>query len=338
MKKLILSIGIALMPPALWADAKAEMVRDVVQQHILPRYTALAQSTDTLASAALDDCTATSAPLRDAYQAAFDDWIAVSHLRFGPSETQNRAFALAFWPDTRSATPKTLAGLIADADPIADTPKAYADMSIAGRGFYALEFLLYDDQISTMGDAGYRCTLVQTVTADIAALSQAILTDWQTGYADKLMTPGDDSPYRSTEEVAQELFKALNTGLEFTASTRLGRPLGTFDHPRPTRAEAWRSGRSLRNVVVSLASLRDLALRLSQSDPELTEKLAAGFDKAQTRAANLDDPVFAGTADPQGRLRVEVLQQSVETIRTTAQEYLGPMLGVASGFNALDGD
>ncbi|HBR37591.1 MAG TPA: peptidase M75, partial [Sulfitobacter pontiacus] len=55
---------------------------------------------------------------------AFDAWIAVSHLRFGPSETDNRAFALAFWPDSRGATPKTLAGLITDADPVGRDPQA----------------------------------------------------------------------------------------------------------------------------------------------------------------------------------------------------------------------
>ena len=52
----------------------------------------------------------------------------------------------------------------------------------------------------------------------------------------------------------------------------------------------------------------------------------------------LDDPIFAGVAFPQPRLKVEILQQSVDTIRTTVRNALGPTLGVAEGFNALDGD
>lgn len=338
MKKLILAAGIALAPLALWAQTKADMVGDVVNHHILPRYAALAATSDKLAATAQTDCAATSETLRRAYDSAFDAWIAVSHLRFGPSEVNNRAFALAYWPNSRGATPKTLAALIADADPAANTADSFSEVSIAGRGFYALEFLLYDDQLSTMGSADYRCTLVKAVTADIAVQSRAILDDWQQGYGDMLLSPSDTSPYRSTEEVAQELFKALNVGLEFTADTRIGRPMGTFDRPRPTRAEAWRSGRSLRNVVLSLNSLEDLALRLSQSDPALTEKFRNGFAHAAEIAAQLDDPVFAGTADPQSRLRIEVLQQAVADIRSIANTDLGPLLGVASGFNALDGD
>jgi uncharacterized protein len=337
MKRILLALGLICAPVPLWADATSDMIRDVVENHIQPRYATLADTSAALARAAQTDCSAASPPLRDAYQTAFDAWVAVSHLRFGPSEVDNRAFALAFWPDSRGATPKTLAALIADADPVAATPEAFADVSIAARGFYALEFLLYDDAFAT-GDASYRCTLMQTVTGDIAALTQAILDDWQTGFAETLLTPGADSPYRSTDEVAQELFKALDTGLEFTADTRLGRPLGTFDRPRPTRAEAWRSGRSLRNVVVSLETLRDLSLRLSQTNPDLQAAFEGAFDKSLTRAATLDDPVFAGAADPQSRLRIEVLQQSVFAARDLARQDLGPLLGVASGFNALDGD
>ncbi|HDZ82080.1 MAG TPA: peptidase M75 [Roseobacter sp.] len=338
MKKLILAAAIALAPLASWAETKADTVRDVITQHILPRYSTLAETSDELAARAQADCSAASEALRRAYNSAFDAWIAVSHLRFGPSELNNRAFALAYWPDSRGATPKTLAALIADADPAANTPDTFAEISIAGRGFYALEFLLYDDQLSTMGSADYRCALVKAVTADIAAQSRAILDDWQQGYADTLLSPTDTSPYRSTEEVAQELFKALNVGLEFTADIRIGRPMGTFDRPRPTRAETWRSGRSLRNVVLSLNSLEDLALRLSQSDPALADKFKRAFANAAEIAAQLDDPVFAGAAEPQSRLHIEVLQQAVTKIRTIANTDLGPLLGVASGFNALDGD
>jgi len=33
-----------------------------------------------------------------AYHVAFDAWMSVSHLRFGPSEADDRAFAIAFYP------------------------------------------------------------------------------------------------------------------------------------------------------------------------------------------------------------------------------------------------
>lgn len=334
----VLALICALFPFNAAADETAEIVTDVVQEHILPGFDRLSAETEVLQATAASDCVATSTDLRAAYHKAFDAWISVSHLRFGPSEVEDRAFALAFWPDSRGATPRVLTALISDEDAIAESVDEFADVSIAGRGFYALEFLLYDDAIQALGHDAYQCLLIQTITADIAAVSQAILSDWETKYADRIMAPSPDGRYRSEDEAVQELFKALTTGLEFTSETRLGRPLGTFDRPRPTRAEAYRSGRSLRNVQVSLLALEDIALRLARSDPSLVARLEAGFDRTTTRAAELDDPVFAGVSNPQSRLQVEALKQMLDGVRAIVRDELGPTLGVAAGFNSLDGD
>ncbi|MEP3674983.1 imelysin family protein [Sulfitobacter sp.] len=335
MRHFLLACTLCAVPFASQAQTEIE---SITNGHILPRFEALVQSARAFADVAVGDCAPTSPALRAAYGTAFDAWVAASHLRFGPTEVDDRAFALAFWPDSRGATPRALAGLIADEDPIAANAASYADMSIAARGFYAMEFLLFDDALSTAGDADYHCKLVQTVAADIAATSEAILDDWQGGYADVVQSPGPDSVYRSEEEVLQEMLRALSTGLELTSDVRLGRPLGTFDAPRPKRAEAYRSGRSEENVVLSLTSLRDLAARMSADDAALADKLDAEFGTVLERLDTLDDPVFAGVSEPQSRLRIEVVQQGVDAIRNTVTQELGPTLGVAAGFNSLDGD
>ncbi|MEM7075006.1 MAG: imelysin family protein [Pseudomonadota bacterium] len=312
----------------------AQDIGALVDQHVLPGYRTLAETTGVLRDAARADCAPDAPDLRQAYHDAFDAWVQVSHLRFGPSEAEDRAFALAFWPDPRGATPKSLATLIADEDPVIDTAEAFATVSVAGRGFYALEFLLYDEGFADRGDAEYRCALIRAVASDIALNSAAILADWDTVYADLVRNAGDNDTYRTRQEAARQMFTALATGLEFTSAMRVGRPLGTFDRPHPRRAEARRSGRSLRHVVLSLEATQALTHLLSGGD----EELDAGFDRAIKRARTLDDPVFAGVSDPQGRLRVEALQQNIDVIRQTIAEELGPKLGVAAGFNSLDGD
>lgn len=334
--KNILAICAAAVLPGF--AAAQSVTTDIVENHVLPRFTVLAENGQALADAAAVDCTATSEPLRATFGTAFDAWIAASHMRFGPTETDDRAFALAFWPDSRGATPKALGTLIRDEDPIAQTAQAYRDMSIAARGFYAMEFLLYDPTISIAGDENYRCQLVQTIAADIANLTLEIVTDWESTYANLLTNPADDGLYRTDLEAQQELFKALNTGLQLTSDARLGRPLGTFDQPRPTRAEAWRSERSARHVAVALTSLADLADRLSQNDTALQQDLNAAFALAQAQIDALDDPAFAGVADPLSRIKIEAIRSRVEEIRAIASNDLGTSLGVASGFNALDGD
>jgi predicted lipoprotein len=336
MKHLVFSVIISAMP--IVAFAENAVTSGIVQDHILPRFERLAHTSQTLASAAKSDCSATSQPLRAAYVDAFDAWISASHLRFGPTEIDDRAFALAFWPDSRGVTPKALNKLIANQDPIAENPASYDDVSIAARGFYALDFLIYDQSLSAAGDNRYRCMLIQTITADTAVLSQAIAQEWVEDYGNVLQTPSANGTYRSDEEVLQELLKAVSTGLQFTSETRLGRPLGTYQKPRPTRAEAWRSGRSAHHVELSLLALHDLATRLAGENDDLAAALDVAFDRATHELAQLNDPIFAGVAEPQNRIKVEVIQQSVERIRVIVRDQLGPELGVAAGFNALDGD
>ncbi|MEM1102031.1 MAG: di-heme oxidoredictase family protein, partial [Pseudomonadota bacterium] len=158
------------------------------------------------------DCGPESAELRPVYNTASDAWTRVSHLRFGPSEEEERGFALAFWPDPRGSTPKTLATLLRDADPVVDTSEEFATVSVAGRGFYAMEFLLYDAQFTGADDAAYVCALTQAVARDIAASSAAIEAEWAGGYAALMTAPGNDI-YRTEDEALRQLFTALSTGL-----------------------------------------------------------------------------------------------------------------------------
>lgn len=325
----LLAALIAFATPAI-ADVEA-----VIDDHILPGYSAFAQEATDLMQLARLDCTPNA--LRPAYQSTFDAWMGISHIRLGPIEDGGRGLAIAFWPDSRGFTEKTLKGLIADEDPVAKAQGDYAEVSVAARGLFALEWLLYDEDLSDYSTDSYSCTLARAIAADLAKMANGVLNDWQDNFAATLRTAGDDGNgvFLTEREAAQALFTALMTGLEFSADQRLGRPMGTFDRPRPSRAEAWRSGRSLRNVTLSLEALRELSVSLTDQTP--TKTLAA-FDKALDTARNLDDPVLAGVDTPQGRFDVEILAQSIQAIRRAASMEIGPALGVAAGFNSADGD
>ncbi|MBL3570043.1 imelysin family protein [Rhodovulum visakhapatnamense] len=334
-RRSVLALALALGAAPL-AAAPADIAEAVIDRHVLPGFARFEAAAADLQAAAEADCDPGSDPLRAAWGAAFDAWLGVSHLRLGPTETDNRAFALAFWPDPRGMTPKALAGLIADADPVVESQAGFATVSVAARGFYALEYLLYDPQFTP--PTPYGCALIRAETRDIHALAAAILADWQDGYADLMRQPGPEAPYKDEREVLKAFFTALHEGLQVDVDLRLGRPLGTFERPRPTRAESWRSGRSLHNVTVTLTALRDLAMLMAAEDPASAAALSADFDRADRIAADLDDPVFAGVATPQGRLRVEILQQAIHEIAEETRASLGPALGVAAGFNSRDGD
>lgn len=326
------------LPFGASAEGKSEIIAAIVDSHVLPGFERLAVETRALDAAAQATCDPEDADLRARFGSAFDAWIGVSHLRFGPAETDNRAFGVSFWPDTRGAIPKTLNGLIAAEDPVVRDPGAFATVSVAGRGFYALEFLLYDPAFAPGDAEGYSCELLHAVTADIARTAAAISDDWTNAHAAVILSPGPGSPYQDEDEALRALYTALTTGLEVTSDARVGRPLGTFERPRPKRAEARRSGRSLAHVVLSLEALRELGVMLASPVPEDADRLDAAFVAALDSAARLDDPVFAGVSDPQGRFRVEVLQQRIDEIRIAAGETIAPSLGISAGFNSLDGD
>lgn len=329
---LVISVTPALSEPDL-----GRINESAVKSHALPLAEAFQTSAAELQRAAQSNCQPTSPELVAAFDDTFDAWTRMSHLRFGPTETNDRAFAIAFWPDGRGKTPKALAGLLTKDDPTVFSPEVFRTASIAVRGLYALEFLLFDDRVMAIGSEAARCDLVRAIATDTAINAAGINADWQ-GYAEELLSPAQDRMYRTETEATQEFYKAVLTGLHFTSDTRLGRPLGTFERSRPKRAELWRSGRSLRQIEMSLQGTEELVMVLASQSSGLETRLGELYVTAYEVIADLNDPTFAGVADVQGRLRVEILKISIDEIRELISLELGPALGVAAGFNALDGD
>ncbi len=308
------------------ASPVAADVTAVVQDHVLPGYAAFDRAAKGLA--AMDTCDIEK--LRPAYQGVFDAWMAVAHLHLGPSEEKGRGLAIAFWPDPKGQGAKAQRALMLG-DPSVLDPVNFADQSVAARGLMGLERLLYPQQPLPVDP----CPLIRATSGDLSRMAAEIDQGW-VDFGQTLITAGQPGnvTYLTAPEANQELLTQLLGGLEFLADDRLGRPLGSFDKPFPMRAEARASGRSLRNVRLSLAALRAMAVALVGGIPQTL----AAFDRADALAAKLDDPVLAGVADPKGRLRIEILQQAIWATRDAVLAELVPALGVDRGFNAEDGD
>ncbi len=318
-----LALALCLIASPALAD-----VAEVVTTQIRPAHARFAAATADLA--AIDTCDA--ATLQPAFHTAYDTWMGLSYLHLGPVEQDGRGLAIAFWPDPKSLGAKAQRGLLTG-DAAALTPANFAQQSVAARGLTGLERLLYPADPLPADP----CPLIRATTRDLARMASAIDAGWGP-FGDLLLTAGDpgNTSFLSKTEARQALFTQLAAGLEYIADQRLGRPLGTFDKPRPERAEARASGRSVRHVILSLVALRDMAAALNPASP-LT---LAAFDRAIDAATRLadDDPALQGVAAPQGRLKVEILQQDVRAIRDTALAEMVPALGVGLGFNAQDGD
>lgn len=320
--------ALALLLCLLASPALADFP-ETVTGHILPGYQAFAEATAALSAKSEETCEATS--LQPAYHVAYDAWMGVQHLRFGPVETDGRVLAVLYWPDPKGSGAKAQMSLL-QGDPTKLTPGRFAEQSVAARGLLSLERLIYPESPLPADP----CPLIRATTADLANTAAAVLADWQGGFAEVLMTAGEagNPTFLTRPEARQVLFTQLVTGLEFLDDQRLGRPLGSFEVPHPERAEARASGRSLRNVLLALQAMRAMVETLTPDAPQTI----AAFDHAIALADALEDPVFAGVAAPPDRLKVEILQQAVEHIRELALSELAPELDVGIGFNAADGD
>lgn len=329
MKRLVTCLLLAL---ASAAPALAD-VKEALESHLLPGYHDFVVATEALEQTARSTCL--PADVTPAFHEAFDAWMWVADIRLGPSETG--ALPIMFWPDTRGFTRRSLARLIADEDPIGLDAQDYAHVSIAARGLMALERLLFDPEFATYADGSYTCQLVGTIAADLATQARDLSAAWEGGFAPVLLSAGAEgnTTFLGDEEVARALLTQMLSGLEFTTDRRLGRPMGTFERQRPTRAEAWRSGRSLRNTLASVNAAHVLARTFADWDLPRTD---AALEAVHYAAQAITDPSFQNVTNAQERFHLEALQQAIQHMHDAIDAEIGEQLGIAAGFNAQDGD
>ncbi len=314
------------------------LIDRAIEDHILPGF-ALFDARAADLHTASSGCGGDEAALRGAYHSAFDAWVGIAHLRFGPTEENNAAFALAYWPDPKGHTPRSLRSLVQNRDNVVNDPAAFSEVSIAARGFFALERLLFDPGFADPA-GGYRCRLLGAITGDMSALAAGMDEAWRTDYASRLRNPGDQTDFATEKEVVQALYSHLNTSAEFTLSARLHRPLGKDDRPRPKRAEAWRSGRSNRNIQLTLVALETMFEDVfAAAMPERAAViLRSEFYTIRRIADALPNPLDVMVADPYDRRKVVHLGFAFEELLRRFDGLVRPSLGLSLTFNALDGD
>ena len=340
------------LPGKAEAAGFADANRAIVDRHILPGYDKLAAANRQLDQAAGRFCATPDAAgldsLRAGFHRAMDAWQSIRHIRFGPVELFLRHHRFQIWPDRRNSVGKQLAGLIAEADPKVDDPALFAQASVAVQGLSALERLLFGASVSLdQFREIYRCRLLRAITRGLDGMSAELLTEWSRGdatYRHTLTRPGPDNPvFDSHEAVSGRLLNELYTALTEMEELKLGKPMGeNRERARSRKAESWRSGRSLRNLRLDLAALRDLYQAGFEGligDPALREKVNGAFDRAETRLAGLPGDALGPLLESAGGWKqLRQAQQALDELRQMVSAELSPALGLPLGFNSLDGD
>ncbi|MEJ2121293.1 MAG: imelysin family protein [Alphaproteobacteria bacterium] len=356
---------LALVPQASFAAevadaAYAPINRNLATAYAVPRFAALSKAASRMRAAAEALCRARSGAALATAKARFHDtmdaWMGVQHLGFGPAELFSRAHRIYFWPQARGKIAGAVDKLLAGG---AIPPSArMTTASAAIQGLPALEHLLFDRTAILMRDdrAGKRdCALLLAVTANIQSIAKGLAEDWAGGRVDfkrVVSNPGPDNLYyKHHQEAALAFFQSFHDGLEAIVATRL-RPLigATPDADRPRLAESRASGRSTRNIVVSLQAIAALytgdgktkagfsQLVRKRGDKKLDALMRRAFKLTIANARSIGKPLEAALRDKRLRPRVTKLLLQVRALKQIVRTRLAPAIGLAVGFNALDGD
>jgi len=367
---LLLFVGLLSLAPPARADAPADDARfqafdlAMARDYLLPRYQALAAATAKQEQGWAAFCRQPSADgfaaMRTAFQDAMDAWMPLQHVRAGPAALKTRIERIYFWPERKNIVARQVGAMLQAADAAALAPERMAAASVAVQGFPALQLLLYDGDdpgrrfLSGDPPAAYRCAFATAVAANLTAIAGQIVEDWNAGIAAMSATP--PAPVdgfglaTSPKETAQLLFTDLLTLFQLVGDIKLALPLGlSVDRPEPKFAEAAKSGRSLRNVRLNLESAQamigqdrksgfSLLLPPTADSDALERMIAEGFAAVFPALAAIPLPLAAAVGDPAARPKVEALLADIKKVRDLVGQQLAPAVGLAVGFNGLDGD
>ncbi|HMR30033.1 MAG TPA: imelysin family protein [Geminicoccaceae bacterium] len=352
---LLLPAPVAARTDAEWTAFNLELAR----QYVAPRFEALAIAAGGLDEAAGAFCRQPAAEplarLREAFVTTTVAWAAVEHLRTGPASIANRVERIYFWPERKNVTQRQLAALLRRPEAASLTAADLAGGSVAVQGLPALEMLIHGDEAEAALLAGdmARCGVVGAIASNVAAIAADLAREWSApdGFQAVLDRPETPNPFFADgAEAARRLFNDLLTLFQLVGDVKLQAPMGeSLDRARPTLTEGWRSGRSLRMIAANLASARAMfgaeggfglhsLLFEGMDSREIDREVQNAFDAAETALAAIPEPLDRAVQTEEGRAAVMTFLHHWRRARDQVAQRFGPTVGIAVGFNALDGD
>ncbi|WP_068311061.1 imelysin family protein [Polycladidibacter hongkongensis] len=329
----------------------------VIEQYILPKSAAFQNDINKLAAAAKAHCTAPDAKSTAAYNGAFRNAVRglahVDILRFGPLTQNSLAQRLAFLPDKRGATQRQLNKVLAKQDPSVTSADSLAHKSVALQGLVALEKLSYDTKgalrLGTSDAAGaFSCQFAIAITQRLQQSADELLRGWQDlqGYRAVLEAPSAaNSEIKTHHEATEKIYNALVTALIFDKDQIVLAVLGkSAKKAAPHKAPFARSGNAIAYLQASLEGTEqaltagEFTASLSGTEIWVKDSLAFEFANAQRTLSKIPQPLRDSGRSAEVRKQLTYLDIVIGSLRSTLAEDLAGYLGLAGGFNSLDGD
>ena len=341
-------------------EDRAQMLRELVANVIVPTYVEAAAASDALVQAAGALAESPSdATLLEAQNA----WRSARALR-----KQSEAFLYGPGDDLE------LTGGAIDSTPVAsakvdeliksDDTIDVARVSRLGanaRGFPGLEYLLFDSAapgevlvLLTEEHGPRRLALIVSLAEDLAAHCHAVADAWDggEGYGHELAEAGIDSKtYRRQSDGVDEVVTGLLYVAELMLTSKLAKPLGIDSDGKthPEYEEAARSDASIAHLRDNLHGIQSiftgergdqqgkgLAHSVRAVNPGAAERFQSALDAAFAALDAVDAPMrVALTRD---RPAIEAVYEAVRAVKQGIQMEVAGALGASLGFGFSDTD
>lgn len=350
----MLTTSCSVLATSIAKDDYTRFAGGLVDVVVIPAYRQHAESVRQLVEATERLCAGPDAvrlaAARDGFRRTMHVWQRARPIAFGPIAVGSGLARVQFWPDKRGTGARQLRKALAGEDAALLEPGALATKSVALGDLQALERVLFDDVALLLQPGGYRCRLAMAIARHQAALAQSLVEAWveEGGHADMMRTAAEgNDEYFDVEEAAREFLKSFTATLAVIADRKLSRPLGeSIEGVRPKRAESWRSGQSMDNIIANLQTLRGLvdapdglANLLTKAKAEsVAEGIGARLRESERIARSVNMPLTEAVADRVQRQRLIELRAQVQELSRFADQVVAPELELSRGFNATDGD
>lgn len=235
---------------------RAEMLEDVASRIIKPSYNALKAATDNLGAAfaafEANSSAETLVGLHDAFLVANAKWQDCAAFEFGPAMDQALRGSVNIFPTSTQ---------VIEANISAGNYNLGAASNVSAKGFPAIDYLLFADDISTTVAAFANANRMQYLKDVIAELSAKITTvqaAWENGYADQFVSQNGNDVGSSLGELVNQ----LNFQWELIKNPKIGIPLGkkSLGQAFPEKVEGYYSGLSLALALQNARAIQALYL------------------------------------------------------------------------------
>lgn len=357
-----LTIVIALLSVSLGiiscGQPRQDVLSDLAQYTYLPAYGQWLESNVTLTEHAKQFCqtpTDTSAQsskaierLRNAFYSAQSQWSLMQPLLVGPMSEGNKSWQVQFYPDKRNLVARQTETLLDKLPTL--TPQQLSEESVVVQGLTAFEYILFDESIDLAQPSKKKryCPLLMAIAEHQRALTEGLQQQWRaptSGMAAQLSQFPNDRYLDQNEALADALLIQINA--IDNLKKKLGAPLGRLSRgaPQPYLCEAWRSGRSLSNMLATLNGTREiwtgsngqLGVRSLISDSELSHKIDQAYDVTQAQLKGFQQPLFQ-LVTQSDTSALDALYESFDALHRIHHNELAQSLNIQIGFNAADGD